>query len=168
MMKKEKIIEKLKKTTKLSEKRMYVVKLKDDHYDLIFKIAEISTEVIRAASFRTCGKKKTSYQKQLEDISSLTQFLLVEANYIEDKEPKKWRPFKDHNEFKAWVGKNVGETIRTREISSKYETEDLITGLNDKTICLASTYYNYDELFSQYEWLNPRKEWQFFGVLKDE
>lgn len=80
------------------------------------------------------------------------------------KEPTKWRPFKDHNEFKAWVGKDVGETIRTREISSKYDSEDLITGLNYKTICLASTCYNYDELFNQYEWLNPRNEWQPFGV----
>lgn len=83
---------------------------------------------------------------------------------IEVEEPKKWRPFEDHNEFIAWVGKNVGETIRIREISSKYETENLITGLNYKTICLAATYYTYDELFNQYEWLNPRNEWQPFGV----
>lgn len=64
---------------------MYIVKLKDEHYNLIFKMAEISSECIRAASFRTSGKKKTSYQKQLEDIASLTQLLLIEADYKEDK-----------------------------------------------------------------------------------
>lgn len=91
-------------------------------------------------------------------------FFLPADKVKEVKEEKKWRAFEDHNEFKAWVGKNVGETIRTREISSKYDTEDLITRLSDKTICLASTYYTYDELFNQFEWLNPRNEWQPFGV----
>ena len=86
MMKKDKTIKKLKKTTKLSEKRMYVVKLKDAHYHLIFDMAKIASECIRVASFRTSGKKKTSYQKQLEDIASLTQLLLLDADYKEDKD----------------------------------------------------------------------------------
>lgn len=64
---------------------MYIVKLKDEHYDLIFDMANIASECIRAASFRTRGKRKRSYQKQLEDIASLTQLLLIEADYKEDK-----------------------------------------------------------------------------------
>ena len=44
---------------------MYIVKLKDEHYHLIFDMANISSECIRAASFRTCEKKKTSYQKTI-------------------------------------------------------------------------------------------------------
>ncbi len=64
---------------------MYIVKLKDEHYDLIFDMANIASECIRAASYRICGKRKRSYQKQLENIASLTQLLLIEADYKEDK-----------------------------------------------------------------------------------
>jgi hypothetical protein len=64
---------------------MYIVKLKDEHYHLIFDMANISSECIRAASFRTSGKKKISYQKQLENIASLTQLLLIDADYKENK-----------------------------------------------------------------------------------
>lgn len=37
---------------------MYVVKLKDAHYHLIFDMANIASECIRVASIRTSGKKK--------------------------------------------------------------------------------------------------------------
>lgn len=84
----------------------------------------------------------------------------------EVEEPKKWRAFKDFNEFKFWTGKKVGSVIVYRDKLTNDELEAVITRskLYENFVEIGAVEYTFKELFDQWEWLSNRNEWQPFGV----
>ena len=97
--------------------------------------------------------------------------LFLPANKVKQQEPeKKWRAFEDANEFKIWVGKDLGNTITMKRKFIPTEMRSvLITELRPQgfIIGLGTCTYSYHELFEEYEWQNPDNKWQPFGVCEE-
>ena len=92
--------------------------------------------------------------------------LCLPADKVKEVEEKKWRAFEDLNEFTIWTDKTVGSVITFRRKGTTNEFDALITKSAPKCdfIVLGVYSYLFEELFEKYEWLNPRNEWQPFGV----
>jgi hypothetical protein len=92
--------------------------------------------------------------------------LFLPADKVKEVEEKKWRAFKDFNEFKFWTGKGVGSVIIYRDKLTNDELEAVITRskLYENFVEIGAVEYTFKELFDQWEWLSNRNEWQPFGV----
>lgn len=94
----------------------------------------------------------------------------------EVKEPKKWRAFKDIEEFKKETGLGLLSIVQYRYIIEKPRNltttgfgviTDFCT-CSDKTyyITIGDTSFNLNELFD-YEYLDEHGDWKPFGVLDE-
>lgn len=97
------------------------------------------------------------------------------ADKVKEVEEKKWRAFKDIEEFKKETGLGLLSIVRYRYINEKPRIitttgfgviTDFSTCCDTSYITIGGTSYNLDELFN-YEYLDRHSNWQPFGV-KDE
>ena len=82
-----------------------------------------------------------------------------------EKKEKKYRPFKDLEEFRRILGKGVGNIIHYREKGSSLEFKLMWTGYSSEEKVLFSCFhYNLTALFERYEYCDSDGEWLPFGV----
>lgn len=92
--------------------------------------------------------------------------LFLPADKVIEVEEKKYREFKDFNEFRFWTGKRVGSVIVYRDKLTNDEIEAVITRskLYGNSVEIGAVEYTLKELFEQWEWLSDGNEWCLFGV----
>ncbi len=98
---------------------------------------------------------------------SLCFGLFLPADKVKEvEEPKKWRAFKDFNEFKILTNKSIGSVIVYKDKLTNDELEAVITRskLYENFVEIGAVQYTFKELFDQWEWLDKDGHWQPFGV----
>ena len=100
--------------------------------------------------------------------------LFLPADKIKEPETKKWRPFKNLEEFKTELnGIEYGDVVRFRQKSDHaIKLYGGYLGHSEKdgqllAIALGAFFYSPEKLFEHYEVLN-KGEWQPFGVLENK
>lgn len=98
------------------------------------------------------------------------------ADKVKEVKEKKWRAFKDIEEFKKETGLGLLSIVRYRYINEEPRIitttgfgviTDFSTCRDTSYITIGDTSYNLDELFN-YEYLDKHCNWQPFGVLENE
>lgn len=86
----------------------------------------------------------------------------------EKKEPK-YRPFKDHAEYKEYLNDGIIESwIQIREKLTGEVSELMYVGGSEAIICLGAYSFDLNNLFYDFELFNESTcEWQPFGVLEE-
>ena len=88
----------------------------------------------------------------------------------EKNEPeKKYRPFKDHTEYKEYLNDGIIESwIQIREKLTGEVSELMYVGGSKAIICLGAYSFDLNNLFYDFELFNESTgEWQPFGVLEE-
>lgn len=95
---------------------------------------------------------------------------IVPCEWVEEekKEPK-YRPFKDHAEYKEYLNDGIIESwIQIREKLTGEVSELMYVGGSGAIICLGAYSFDLNKLFYDFESFNENTgEWQPFGVLEE-
>ena len=94
-------------------------------------------------------------------------FFLPEEYVKEKKTEKKYRAFKNSEEFFKKTNHKVGNLISIKDKMSNIERHLMIVGYSDNFLYLGSLYYPLSELFDKfeiYERTGKKDEWKPFGV----
>ena len=88
----------------------------------------------------------------------------------EEKKEPKYRPFKDHAEYKEYLNDGIIESwIQIREKLTGKVSELMYVGGSEAIICLGAYSFNLNNLFIDFELFNENTcEWQPFGVLEND
>ena len=93
------------------------------------------------------------------------KFFLPCAFVADDKKEKKYRPFKDLEEFRRILGVMVGNIIHYREKGSSLEFKLMWTGYSSEERVLFSCFhYSLTDLFERHEYCDSDGNWLPFGV----
>lgn len=86
------------------------------------------------------------------------------------KQELKYRPFKDHTEYKEYLNDGIIESwIQIREKKSKEIWDLMYTGGHGIFVSLGAYIFNLKDLFDDFELKNEQTgEWQPFGVIEDD
>ena len=87
----------------------------------------------------------------------------------EEKKELKYRPFKDHAEYKEYLNDGIIESwIQIREKLTGEVSELMYVGGSGAIICLGAYSFDLNKLFYDFELFNENTcEWQPFGVLEE-
>ena len=87
----------------------------------------------------------------------------------EEKKEPKYRPFKDHAEYKEYLNDGIIESwIQIREKPTGEVSELMYVGGSEAIICLGAYSFDLNNLFYDFELFNESTgEWQPFGVLEE-
>lgn len=87
----------------------------------------------------------------------------------EEKKKPKYRPFKDHAEYKEYLNDGIIESwIQIREKLTGEVSELMYVGGSEAIICLGAYSFDLNNLFYDFELFNENTgEWQPFGVLEE-
>lgn len=87
----------------------------------------------------------------------------------EEKKEPKYRPFKDHAEYKEYLNDGIIESwIQIREKLTGEVSELMYVGGSGAIICLGAYSFDLNNLFYDFELFNESTcEWQPFGVLEE-
>ena len=87
----------------------------------------------------------------------------------EEKKEPKYRPFKDHTEYKEYLNDGIIESwIQIREKLTGEVSELMYVGGSEAIICLGAYSFDLNNLFYDFELFNESTgEWQPFGVLEE-
>ena len=87
----------------------------------------------------------------------------------EEKKEPKYRPFKDHAEYKEYLNDGIIESwIQIREKLTGEVSELMYVGGSEAIICLGAYSFDLNNLFYDFELFNESTgEWQPFGVLEE-
>ena len=87
----------------------------------------------------------------------------------EEKKEPKYRPFKDHAEYKEYLNDGIIESwIQIREKLTGEVSELMYVGGSEAIICLGAYSFYLNNLFYDFELFNESTgEWQPFGVLEE-
>lgn len=87
----------------------------------------------------------------------------------EEKSEPKYRPFKDHAEYKEYLNDGIIESwIQIREKLTGKVSELMYVGGSETIIYLGAYSFNLNNLFIDFELFNESTcEWQPFGVLEE-
>lgn len=87
----------------------------------------------------------------------------------EEKKEPKYRPFKDHAEYKEYLNDGIIESwIQIREKLTGEVSELMYVGGSEAIICLGAYSFDLNNLFYDFELFNENTcEWQPFGVLEE-
>lgn len=107
-----------------------------------------------------------------EDAENEVFGLFLPADKVKEvKEEKKWRPFKNLEEFKTELnGIEYGDVVRFREKSDHaIKLYGGYLGHSEKdgqllALALGAFFYSPEKLFEDYEWQDKEGNWQIFGV----
>lgn len=100
-----------------------------------------------------------------------TQFVFryfIPEDVLIPKEPeKKYRPFKDHTEYKEYLNDGIIESwIQIREKLTGEVSELMYVGGSGAIICLGAYSFDLNQMFYDFELFNESTgEWQPFGVI---
>lgn len=88
----------------------------------------------------------------------------------EEKKEPKYRPFKDHAEYKEYLNDGIIESwIQIREKLTGEVSELMYVGGSEAIICLGAYSFDLNNLFYDFELFNESTcEWQPFGVMEDD
>lgn len=88
----------------------------------------------------------------------------------EEKKEPKYRPFKDHAEYKEYLNDGIIESwIQIREKLTGEVSELMYVGGSEAIICLGAYSFDLNNLFYDFELFNESTgEWQPFGVLEND
>ena len=88
----------------------------------------------------------------------------------EEKKEPKYRPFKDHAEYKEYLNDGIIESwIQIREKLTGEVSELMYVGGSGAIICLGAYSFDLNKLFYDFELFNENTcEWQPFGVLEND
>ena len=88
----------------------------------------------------------------------------------EEKKEPKYRPFKDHAEYKEYLNDGIIESwIQIREKLTGEVSELMYVGGSGAIICLGAYSFDLNNLFYDFELFNENTgEWKPFGVIEDE
>lgn len=88
----------------------------------------------------------------------------------EEKKEPKYRPFKDHAEYKEYLNDGIIESwIQIREKLTGEVSELMYVGGSGAIICLGAYSFDLNNLFNDFELFNESTcEWQPFGVLEND
>lgn len=98
------------------------------------------------------------------------RYFIPEDSLLPEEEPeKKYRPFKDHTEYKEYLNDGIIESwIQIREKLTGEVSELMYVGGSGAIICLGAYSFDLNELFYDFELFNESTgEWQPFGVLDE-
>lgn len=93
---------------------------------------------------------------------------ILPCEWVKSEEPeKKYRPFKDHTEYKEYLNDGIIESwIQIREKLTGEVSELMYVGGSGAIICLGAYSFDLNNLFYDFELFNESTgEWQPFGVL---
>ena len=84
----------------------------------------------------------------------------------EEKKEPKYRPFKDHAEYKEYLNDGIIESwIQIREKPTGEVSELMYVGGSEAFICLGAYSFDLNDLFYDFELFNESTgEWQPFGI----
>ena len=84
----------------------------------------------------------------------------------EEKKEPKYRPFKDHAEYKEYLNDGIIESwIQIREKPTGEVSELMYVGGSEAIICLGAYSFDLNDLFYDFELFNESTgEWQPFGI----
>lgn len=84
----------------------------------------------------------------------------------EEKKEPKYRPFKDHTEYKEYLNDGIIESwIQIREKPTGEVSELMYVGGSEAIICLGAYSFDLNNLFYDFELFNESTgEWQPFGI----
>ena len=84
----------------------------------------------------------------------------------EEKKEPKYRPFKDHAEYKEYLNDGIIESwIQIREKLTGEVSELMYVGGSEAIICLGAYSFDLNDLFYDFELFNESTgEWQPFGI----
>lgn len=87
----------------------------------------------------------------------------------EEKKEPKYRPFKDHAEYKEYLNDGIIESwVQIREKLTGEVSELMYVGGSEAIICLGAYSFDLNKLFYDFELFNESTgEWQPFGVLEE-
>ena len=87
----------------------------------------------------------------------------------EEKSKPKYRPFKDHAEYKEYLNDGIIESwVQIREKLTGEVSELMYVGGSEAVICLGAYSFDLNNLFYDFELFNESTcEWQPFGVLEE-
>ena len=96
-------------------------------------------------------------------------FFLPEDSLLPEEPEKKYRPFKDHTEYKEYLNDGIIESwIQIREKLTGEVSELMYVGGSGAVICLGAYSFDLNNLFYDFELFNESTgEWQPFGVLDE-
>ena len=88
----------------------------------------------------------------------------------EEKKEPKYRPFKDHAEYKEYLNDGIIESwIQIREKLTGEVSELMYVGGSGAIICLGAYSFDLNKLFYDFELFNENTgEWKPFGVIEDD
>ena len=88
----------------------------------------------------------------------------------EEKKEPKYRPFKDHAEYKEYLNDGIIESwIQIREKLTGEVSELMYVGGSGAIICLGAYSFDLNNLFYDFELFNENTgEWKPFGVLEND
>lgn len=112
-------------------------------------------------------KRKTD---EIFESANYLRGLFLPADKVKEVEEKKWRAFKDYQEFTTWTKKSVGDVIyfRTRNNKEENYISLIISFISlTKVIIIGKDYFSLFQLFNDYEWLDDKNEWKPFGVIDE-
>lgn len=104
------------------------------------------------------------------DNSNDYRFILP-FEWVKPEEPeKKYRPFKDHTEYKEYLNDGIIESwIQIREKLTGEVSELMYVGGSGAIICLGAYSFDLNQMFYDFELFNESTgEWQPFGVMEDD
>ena len=118
----------------------------------------------RLLGFDTCDK---SIPFAVANASRDYEFFIPE-NWVLPAE-KKYRPFKDHTEYKEYLNDGIIESwIQIREKLTGEVSELMYVGGSGAIICLGAYSFDLNQMFYDFELFNESTgEWQPFGVLDE-
>jgi len=91
--------------------------------------------------------------------------LFLPADKVKEIKEKKWRAFKDHNEFITETQLTVGDLITIHDKTIDHDYYTMITSLDNGGIVLGGFILSsFEMLLKNYEWLDKDGKWQRFGV----
>lgn len=96
-------------------------------------------------------------------------YFCLPCEWVEEKKEPKYRPFKDHTEYKEYLNDGIIESwIQIREKLTGEVSELMYVGGSGAIICLGAYSFDLNNLFYDFELFNESTgEWQPFGVLEE-
>lgn len=96
-------------------------------------------------------------------------YFCLPCEWVEEKKEAKYRPFKDHAEYKEYLNDGIIESwIQIREKLTGEVSELMYVGGSGAIICLGAYSFDLNKLFYDFELFNESTgEWQPFGVLEE-
>ena len=97
-------------------------------------------------------------------------YFCLPCEWVEEKKEPKYRPFKDHAEYKEYLNDGIIESwIQIREKLTGEVSELMYVGGSGAIICLGAYSFDLNKLFYDFELFNESTgEWQPFGVLEND